>query len=224
MTYDLIMIVASKDGDLILMTQAAIDSALADGAQVNVILVETFKEHPYKNVDNLLIYQGEFNYNRALNLGLSVAKGDIAILANNDIYFESGWSSIGHTMRQNGYMSASALSDDKRMRVFKRGDYAYEGYVIGMHLAGWCIFMDREHVLNKIGPLDERFTFWYSDNAYAEQLQKAGLKHAMICNAKVLHYTSSTLSKERADRRNLLTYAQGKKLLRTNSKNLQKKL
>lgn len=223
MKYDLIIIVASKNEELTSMTQRAIDSARADDVDINVIIVETFKEYAYKGVDNLLIYQGQFNYNRALNLGLTVATGDIAILSNNDVFFEKGWSSIGYTMKRAGYLSACALSSDPRQKVFKRGDYAYEGYIVGMHLAGWCIFMDHA-VLDKIGKLDEGFTFWYSDNAYAEQLIKAKIKHALICNVTVLHYTSRTLVTENANKRHLLTHAEGKKLSRINPAHLQKKL
>ena len=43
MKYDLIIISASKDSSLKKMTQDAIDSCLADGADVNVILVETHR-------------------------------------------------------------------------------------------------------------------------------------------------------------------------------------
>jgi len=223
MKYDLIIIVASKDEDLRRMTQAAIDSCLADHADVNVILVETFKECEYHNVNKLVNYEGEFNYNRALNLGLKDAEGDIAILANNDIIFQKGWSSIGHTMQANGYLSASALSADVRQKAFKRGDFAYEGYLVGFHLTGWCIFVDRK-IFKKIGKLDETFNFWYSDNAYADQLIKNKITHALICNVTVLHYVSRTLAKEKADIRYLMTHAERKKLFKHNTENIQKKL
>lgn len=219
MKYDLVIVVASQDHELIRMTQAAIDSCLADGADVNVIVVETFKKTRYRGADTIIEYSGQFNYNRALNMGIKEAKGDVVILANNDIKFEPGWSTIGQTMIDNGYLSASALSTDPRQNGFRRGDYAYEGYSIGVHLCGWCIFCQRK-VFEKIGQLDESVVFWYSDNLYAKQLKRAGIKHALICNVVVLHYTSQTLSKKRRSEQNYLTYAQGKRILKVNPKNL----
>ena len=219
MKYDLVIVVASQDHELIRMTQAAIDSCLADGAEVNVIVVETFKRHNYRGANKILIYTGEFNYNHALNLGIKEAEGDVVILANNDIKFEPGWSTIGQTMIDNGYLSASALSTDPRQREFIRGDYAYEGYLIGIHLCGWCIFCQRK-VFEKIGKLDESVVFWYSDNMYAKQLKRAGIKHALICNIEVLHYTSQTLSKKRHSERNYLTHAQGKRILKVDPENI----
>jgi len=221
MTYDLIMIVASKDDDLIRMTQSAIDSCRADGADVNVIVVETWKETVYKNVDKVLMYEGEFNYNRALNLGIKNSTGDICILANNDIKFEKGWSTIGHTMKVNDILSASALSTDPRQRSFKRGNYSYEGYIVGYHLTGWCLFVDRK-VFTSIKKLDESVTFWYSDNVYADQLIRAKIKHHLICNVTVLHYTSRTLSKENIHIQKQLTHAQRKRILKPHSPHIQK--
>lgn len=219
MKYDLIIVSASKSRELIRMTQQCIDSCLADGADVNVILVETHSKVNYRNVHEHIMYEGEFRYNRALNMGIRKAKGDVFILANNDLIFQPGWSKIGDVMQANNYLSASALSNDARMRAFKRGDYAYEGYDIGWQLAGWCLFVDRK-CIEKIGPLDESHKFWYSDNAYATQLKKAKIKHALICNATVLHLGSATLKKEPREIIHLFTHAEGKKVSDNNRKNI----
>lgn len=187
MTYDLIIVTQSK-GDLIQVTQNCIDSA----GDVNVILVETGQPYKYRGVNKFIEYNGEFNYNRALNLGLKYAKSDIQILANNDLIFYPGWEQIGDLMKVNGYHSASVLSQNA---VFPRGDFIYEGYEIGKYLAGWCIFLDR-YCLDKIGQLDESVSFWYSDNLYACQIKAAGIKHGMFCNLRVDHLTSQTLLKQ----------------------------
>jgi hypothetical protein len=206
MKYDLIIVAASKDESLRKMTQQAIDSCLADGADVNVILVETFKQHPYANVNTTVFFDGEFNYNRCLNLGLKHRMGDVQILANNDIIFEPGWSIIGATMRNNDYLSASALSNSILQRGFKRGDFAYEGYSIGTYFTGWCLFAD-SRVWELIGRLDETHQFWFSDNVYADQLRLAGIKHFLICNVIVLHYVSRTLATEDYRTKRLYTSA-----------------
>jgi hypothetical protein len=192
MTYDLIIVSQSK-GDLIKVTQNCIDSARKDGAELNIIIVET--GNPYKyNVDKIVEYNGQFNYNHALNLGLKYAKSDIQVLANNDLLFHKGWSKIGDLMRLNGYLSASALSNYDKQKAFKPGNVAYEGYEIGTLLTGWCIFTAKE-LWPLIGKLDERYQFWYSDNAYAKQLKEKKIKHALICSVRVDHICSQTLMK-----------------------------
>ncbi len=223
MKYDLIIVSASKDSSLIKMTQDAIDSCLADGADVNVIMVETFKIANYRNVNKTVLFTGEFNYNHCLNLGLAHRKGDIQILSNNDVVFQPGWSSIGETMQHYNYLSASALSNHPRQRLFKRGDYAYEGYDICLYVTGWCLFVDRK-VWDQIGPLDETYAFWYSDDAYVAQLKRKGIKHYLICNVVVNHYISRTLMKTDRATRVKLTNAERKTIQRRNRSNLQKKL
>ena len=188
-TYDLI-IVSKSTKDFIPVTQNCIDSARKDNADLNVIIVETDNKYDYEDA-RVVMYEGEFCYNKALNMGLKHAKGDIHILANNDIIFREGWSKIGEQMIVNGFDSASALSTDYRQHSFKRGEWIYEGYGVGSHLTGWCIFATKE-CIKTIGKLDESFDFWYSDNIYADQLKKAGLRHGLFCNVYVDHMTSTT--------------------------------
>lgn len=190
MKYDLIIVTQSK-GDLIQMTEQCIDSARQDDADLNVIIVET--GNPYKyNVDRIVEYSGEFNYNRALNLGLKYVIGDVHILANNDLIFHKGWSDIGELMRLNELHSASARS---QISKYPKADLVYEGYDIGNTLTGWCIFMDK-YCHSMIRSLDESVSFWYSDDLYALQLQKAGIKHGLFCNIQVDHITSRTLRQQ----------------------------
>ena len=230
MKYDLIIVSASKDASLRKMTQDAIDSCLADGADVNVILVETFQDTKYRGVNTYIFFNGEFNYNHCLNLGLKHRKGDVQILANNDIVFMPGWSSIGYTMEyvdkdhgKDRYLSASALSNHPRQRLFQRGDYAYEGYDICLYVTGWCLFVSSK-VWDIIGPLDETYRFWYSDDAYVAQLKRKGIKHYLICNVVVNHYISRTLMKTDRATRVKLTNAERKTIQGKNRRNLQKKL
>jgi len=189
MTYDLI-IVSKSTPILTPVTQRCIDSARAEG-NVDVILIETGNPYKYKGVDKFIQYNGEFNYNRALNLGLKHVKGDIYILANNDLIFRPGWSKIGDLMRMNGYHSASAYSVGTPVQ---KDGMMYEGYAIGAILNGWCIFIDRT-VLDAIGKLDETMTFWFSDNLYGEQIKTAGIKHALFTSVQVDHIGSATLKK-----------------------------
>ena len=193
MKYDLIIVAKSSTKELIQVTQNCINSARADNADLNVIIVETSGcVVKYDHVNQVIKYEDEFNYNRALNLGLKYAIGDIHILANNDIIFLPGWSKIGECMINNEFDSASALSNDHRQKHLKRGDWIYEGYEVGKYLTGWCIFVTKK-CIETIGGLDETFDFWYSDNIYADQIIKAKIRHGLFCNVQVNHIVSATL-------------------------------
>lgn len=189
MTYDLI-IVSQSTPALIPVTQQCIDTARQDGAELNIIVVET--GNPYKyDVDKIIQYNGAFNYNRALNIGLKYVHNDIHILANNDLIFHPGWSEIGDYMEANGYHSASALEGRQQ---FERNK-VYDSYAIENGMNGWCIFLDN-YCLDKIGQLDETVSFWFSDNLYALQLKAAGIKHGLFTNVQVDHLGSITLNKQ----------------------------
>lgn len=188
MSYDLIIVSQSTE-KLIPVTQQCIDSARQDGAELNIIIVETGQPYKY-DVDKIVEYNGEFNYNRALNMGLKYAKNEIHILANNDLVFHPGWSVIGDYMKANGYHSASALEG---RQAFKR-NMVYDCDAIGNGLNGWCIFLDN-YCLDKIGKLDETCSFWYSDNLYGLQLRLVGIKHGLFTNVQVDHIESRTLKK-----------------------------
>lgn len=192
MTYDLIIVVCSSKPRLIEVTQNCIDSARSEGADLNIIIIETYPlAKEYKGCETIR-YKGSFNYNRALNQGLARATGDIHILANNDLIFHPGWSQIGELMQLNDFGSASVYSATTKEHRGIEGDFIYPGYLIGFSMAGWCIFATKE-TIKTIGKLDETYQFWYSDNVYADQLQRAGIKHGLFCNIRVDHLTSMTL-------------------------------
>jgi hypothetical protein len=191
MSYDLI-IVSQSSPSLIPITQQCIDTARVDGADLNIIVVETGQPYKY-DVDKIIEYNGEFNYNRALNLGLKHIKNEIHILANNDIIFQKGWSQIGELMKSNDFHSASAISG--HLTQFQRGDLVYEGYQVGYILTGWCLFVD-DYCLQKIGKLDESVSFWFSDNLYACQIKAEGIRHGLFTGVQIDHMASKTLVRQ----------------------------
>jgi hypothetical protein len=192
MSYDLI-IVTQSNGNLIGITQQCINTARTDGADMNVILVETGQPYKYEGVDKIIEYNGVFNYNRALNMGLKYVQNEMYILANNDLIFQPGWSKIGDLMKINGYHSGSCISG--HLTQFQRGDLVYEGYQVGYILTGWCLFVDK-YCMDKIGKLDETVSFWFSDNLYACQIKAAGIKHGLFTNCQIDHMASQTLNKQ----------------------------
>lgn len=141
-----------------------------------------------------LYYKTEFNYNWCLNLGFSVCTSRYTAFCNNDLLFESGWAKNAvEAMQKGGYLSASPTP----RHIFKG---VHEGYKIGKQLLGWCIITDRE-VFERIGRFDEAVTFWYSDDVYADQLKRAGIKHILVGNSRVKHLGSVTLRKIAAKKR-----------------------
>jgi GT2 family glycosyltransferase len=91
-----------------------------------------------------------------------------------------------------GYKSLSPYCPN--VTNLEKGDHLIEGYIVGVHICGWCICIDR-NVISEIGGLNEDVEFWYSDNIYGEQIRRAGIKHALVCNSFVEHtcYGSNTL-------------------------------
>ena len=185
MFYDLIIVARSSSEKLIQMTRNCINGAMAD----NTIVVET-SGNIVDYCCKVVPYDEPFNYNRALNMGLLHTKHNNYILANNDVLFYDGWRNIGHYMKQYGFGSASAWYNGSQ---FPQGDYIYEGYNVAVHLTGWCIFTTKD-TIQRIGGLSEAVDFWYSDNVYADQLKKAGIRHGIFCNERVDHLASQTLN------------------------------
>ncbi len=75
------------------------------------------------------------------------------------------------------------------------------------------VLVAQSKVFELIGKLDETFVFWFSDNAYIDQLKKAKIKNYLICNCTVNHYISRTLSKQ--DRKTILKYTNAEEKLFT---------
>jgi hypothetical protein len=192
--YDLIVVSKSDKEKYQKLTQQTIDTCLAtrDKMRVNVIVVETSgKLFPYKSVNHNLLYEGEFNYNRCLNLGLTRVKGFIHMLANNDLIFKEGWASTGLLMFHHNILSASLWGQHTQDHFAP--DKMYEGYEVTKELSGWLIFVRRE-LIKKMGKLPENSVFWFSDNNYVERLKELKIKHYLMTHARVEHIESQTFN------------------------------
>lgn len=153
--------------------------------------------------------QGTWGYNKALNDGARKGKADIIGFCNNDLMFRP--RAVGKLVKAlETYDSVSPWCPKTHKDWWKsRPQKDIEGYRVGFHVAGWCIFTRRE-IWEKIGGFDERLSFWCCDNAYAEQLKKAGLSHALIPDAEVEHRQSQTLNKLSKEEHRQLTFGQVK--------------
>ena len=152
---------------------------------VDSLVVETFSKVPYKV--RTLFWNTDFNYNACLNYGILNTDSEYIALCNNDLVFTKGWESIIETMKRYEVLSACPFSEYSSHRHgYKADGTVHFGYQVGSEMLGWCIVVHRD-IFSIIGKLDETYSFWCSDNAYADQLQSHGLKHLLDCGSIVNH-------------------------------------
>lgn len=161
----------------------------------NIVVVESEKTVIECGQDKTVLYdQSDFCYNHALNQGLSEIDSLWVILANNDLFFKRGFMQeifLAHAMNPH-IQSFSPWNSmwSWHERVYANPPPIIEGYGIGRELCGWCIIA-RTAIFNTID-LSEEVYFWYSDNVYADALQEAGIRHALVTSSKVDHIVSQT--------------------------------
>lgn len=155
------------------------------------IVVETNSKLKDKNIPltkdyncKFIFPQEEFNYNKFLNIGLKAIDDDKIIISNNDVIFEPGCiQEIVSKLSLYDSVSPYDTFNRKHQNIYGP---CTEGYDVGVHITGCCIGVTRR-ALNKIGPFDETFKFWYQDNDYANLLKKHNLKNALLRDAKIKH-------------------------------------
>lgn len=137
----------------------------------------------------------KFNYNHALNQGLSICKNDWVVLANNDLVFRQYWM----TEMNLAYEQAPDIKSFSPWNEMYNWHYnlfgpepapIIRGYRICHEMAGWCIVARRE--IFDVIKLSERVDFWFSDNVYADALINANIPHALVTRSKVNHIVSQT--------------------------------
>jgi len=198
---DVIILSYAKDDASRQMTLDAINSLIAsepDGSIRFVILVVESNKAlaPFQYPRSKTIYPSlPFGYHRFLNIGIRHTASNFVCMCNNDLVFHPSWAStILREMEEDPMlMSASPrCSIFHGQRGIDLGKKIRVGYENGIHVAGWCIFT-RRALFEIIGPLDERFEFWYCDDDYRNTLRKHGIKHALITGAVVDHLASKTI-------------------------------
>lgn len=170
-----------------------------DDIEFNVVVIESNWADRDIGQDSTIFYGKEdFSYNRALNKGIAATSNEWVVLANNDLIFLDDWMTtilVTHELHPE-YESFSPWNSmhNWHERIFPDNRFnLLPGYNICRELVGWCIVVKRS-VLERIGPLSERCSLWYSDNIYADALIKHGVKHALVANSYVDHLTSQTIN------------------------------
>lgn len=199
---DIIIIAASLNNELIEMTQNAVDSCYNSAGDFNIVVIETYKKYPYKNARILQFKRTNFNYNKAVNYGLSKTKNKIVGVFNNDVIFKKNW----FTQLIKGFKKYDSLSP-RCETSNKKTTGINEGYKLRTHLNGWAIVFKRS-ILEKIGKFNDEVEFWRSDDAYAQQLIIKGIKHALVSSSIVNHLNSRTINGLDPKERKQKTYDQ----------------
>lgn len=210
MRYDVIILSYGIDEEAIQITKNCIESLRNAEAKIklDITVIENGSNVKYKNARTLFYKEDVFNYNQSMNYGIQHTKNDYIIMCNNDVKFEKNFADKLHMAFNMGYESLCPYSTNTHGGL-KIGNFLISGYRMGWHLTGWCIAVKRE-IFDKIGEMDERVEFFYSDNAYREQLIEHRIKHALVCNSVITHLLSKTLN--RLKRSEFIYYTSKQKL------------
>ena len=198
---DVVIISWAKDDALLHVTKEGLDSLFKSEQDIafHAYIVESNKDIRYEDMEE---YQMKwmhsvqtihtdlpFGYHRYLNLGRNAGNSPYVVLCNSDLTYEKGWATeiIRAMDFDPEYLSASPWCPQTQGPNSELVDQIFEGYRVRGELAGWCIFQQRS-IYDQINELDEQFEFWYCDNDYSIQIEKAGIKHCLVCNSVVNHH------------------------------------
>lgn len=207
---DVIIIAASKNKELIEITQNAVNGCYESGER-KIYIVETYKEYNYKHAKVLPFIRKEFNYNRCINFAVNKTKSDIIGVFNNDVEFTDGWNKpIYKALKKYDSVSPRCKYSNKQSTGLR------EGYRLRVHINGWALIFKRS-VFDKIGKFDTHVKFWRSDDVYSDQIKAANIKHALVSDSIVNHLengsnTLKTLDKKEKERLTTEQYSNYKDL------------
>lgn len=212
MTLDLIIISHAKNPELKAITQRGIYTAIGNEhtVKINPIVIEG---NPNVTYDGAKTYyqSGEFNYNRFLNYGASLGNSEYICFANNDLVYGEDWGRCLIETLKIGVDSVSPysfISQRIHNSNIEPNSGTHYGHQVKRHFEGWC-FVWRRSLWNEI-KLDERVSFWCSDDATVEQLKAAGKTHALVTYAFVEHPDNGGKTLRTAPNRHELTIEQAK--------------
>lgn len=224
MTLDLIIISDAKTPELKAITQKAIDTAIDSEHHILIrpIVIENQSDIDYDRA-NTYRQCGDFNYNRFLNFGASLGDGEYIAFCNNDLIFGFQWAYklicalIDHRLDSvSPYSKISHSIHDTRISP---NNGIYPGHTVKHQFEGWC-FVWRRSLWEEI-KLDERISFWCSDDATVEQLKAAGKTHALVTYAFVEHTNNGGHTLKTMPNRHELTIGQAKIFNQLYDKNVE---
>lgn len=202
MTIDVVMLSLCKNRDVYNMNIKCIETLVfsEDDHQFNIILIESNKDffelgytYNYNNV-KVIIPEETFNYNAFLNIGIKHTSSKFIVAANNDLLFQRHWfSEILKAKNQFPDLHSFCPYDPENEAELKE-KFSQEilfGYRLHKEVVGWCIVFDRK-VLEFMPKFDEKFSYYFQDNDYANVMRKYNIEHARIMSSHVIHLESET--------------------------------
>lgn len=220
MKVDVVILSNAKNASLRDCTQQAIDSCLKSESEIefNIIVIEQNDSITYSSCQLHYDYD-DFNYNRSMNKGIGLGDAPYIALCNNDLIFYQNWCSILiAAMQKYELLSACPVCPHVQHHRLPLTEEVYFGYRNSHEVSGWCIMISRD-ILKIIGKLDEEFPFWFADNVYSEQLQKHGIKHAVVTKSVVEHLGSKTLNTLPKEQKDAITTDEAKRFIHRHPKN-----
>lgn len=145
-----------------------------------------------------------FNYNQFLNFAFDNIKefftelfleSSLFAIFNNDIILqEDTISEVFQIMSLDYNISSLSVHDkdyDLHKNILSWHRIFHEGYRTSYEICGWNLFFNKQ-VLDKVYPFDERFSFFYQDNDYANILLQNSLKHILLFTTSIKHLFSQS--------------------------------
>ncbi len=146
------------------------------------------------------------NFAKALNLGISQAKGQYIGFLNNDATLDSHWleiivkrletnnkigASSGKLLFKDGRINSAGIQQlpnfywrDVGFGEKDSGQYDTEGEVEGLC---WAAVLFRRECLEDVGPIDEDFVMYFEDVEFAKRCHKRGWK-MLYTPAAIAHH------------------------------------
>ncbi len=202
MIIDVIILSLCKNKDIYRMNMNCIETLIASEEEhrFNIILIESNKDffelnlsYDYDNV-KIVIPEEDFNYNAFLNKGIQYTSSDYIVVANNDLLFKKYWFTEMLKAKKQFPNLHSFCPYDPKNELELKEKFSQEilfGYRLRKEVVGWCIVFDRK-VLEVMPKFDEKFSYYFQDNDYANVLRKDNIKHARVMTSHVVYLESQT--------------------------------
>lgn len=178
-----------KDEEILEMTDNCIDSLFETAKPDEIIIVDDCSpiHASYANVE-CIRRDKNGRFPKAVNTGLKHAKGDVLVIANNDITFYPGWL--------DGLLKGLKRYDICSIRTTDSDGWNIEElYTEGDRFGS--IWAMKRKVYKKLGGLDEDFKLGaFEDLDYYNRAKEAGFKIGKYHGALVEHIGRATNDKE----------------------------
>lgn len=171
----------------------------------DVWLIANTENVGFARANNQAIRQALGRYVVLLNPDTEAERGSLAVLASHlDAHPDVGAAgpmllNSDGSLQRNGRLFPTPWSEllsllglsrlcrrwFERRFIFGREDFSYDACVDGV--SGACLMVRRD-VIDKVGPLDERFFMFYEEVEWCWRIKKAGWRIAYVADARVVHH------------------------------------